>query len=264
MTKAVGKLCAALATTTALFLSACSFGPFSSQGKGPAWDAWVAGDFATATSIAQKQVSDPATANTALKILTLTAHITGDYVDAISKFERIDPDGRSDEILLEAVFESLLHLGWASEAYAMVKEAVAENPAYLPYYYRTKLMAQYPLKVEIDRVFELPFVQSEITDFFPGVTISLNGIETAARFDTGGAFIHMSPSQAKRFGVTATDCTQSFASLQSTNICFGIAEQLTIGDARLYNVPVTVLEVLENSPLSEIDDSPILGTNIFQ
>ncbi len=267
MTKTTRKLRAALTTTTALIISACSFGPFSVREEGPAteaWAAWKAGDFKTASSIAQELASDPATTDAALKVLTLTAHITGDYEGAITAFERLDPEARRDEKLEEAVFESLLHLGRVEQAYAMVKERGAGNPAYLPYYNRAKTMAQYPLKVEIDRTFELPFVQSEITDFFPGVTVSLNGVETTARFDTGGAFIHMSPSQAKRFGVTATDCSQGFASLQTASTCIGIVKQLTIGDARLYNIPVAVMEVMENSPLSEIDDSPILGTNIFQ
>ncbi len=264
MTKSIGKFRPALAATTALFLSACNLNSSLERETGAAWCAWKAGDFASAKSIAQESLADPQAIDSALTILVIVAHITGSYAEAVATFESIGLDARNNELLQEAVFESLLHLGRAPEAYAMVKEAGVENPAYRPYYLRAKLMAEFPLRVEIDRVFELPFVESEITDLFPGVAVSLNGIETTARFDTGGAFIHMSPSQAARFGVTTTDCVQSFGSLQSTNTCFGIAKKLTIGDARLANVPVTVFEVLENSPLSEIDDSIILGTNIFQ
>ncbi len=262
----IAKLRTALAATTALFLGACTldFSPTRENGPaGAAWVAWKAGEFASANTIAQELVSDPQTSDAALAVLAAVAHITGDYEDTIAYFDRIDPKARGDVILLEAVFESLLHLGRAPEAYAMVKEAVSQSPEYLLYYIRAKVMAQNPpLRVEIDRTFELEFIESEI--YLPGVNATLNGVETTVRLDTGGAFIHMSPSQAERFGVNATDCAEGFASLQMGDFCMGIAEQLTIGDARLYNVPVAVMEVMENSQLSKIDDSPILGTNIFQ
>jgi hypothetical protein len=264
MTTIARALRIALATTTSLISTACANGPYAAHEEGPAaeaWAAWAAGEFEAARTIAENLAAEPAADDVAQNVLVLAAHITGDYEGALAAYKRIGRESGRDENLDEAVFESLLHLGRASEAYALAKEHGARYPAYLD---RARIMAEWPLKVEIDGPFELPFVESEITDFFPGVTVSLNGIETTARFDTGGVFVHMSPSQAKRFGVVATACSEQYASFQKTRACIGIADNLIIGKARFYNVPVTVLDVLEKSPLSEIDDSPILGTNILQ
>jgi len=234
-----------------------AFAALFSPLKGPAWQAWQRGDFERAAELAREDK------RAGPRLLLLLAHITGDYDLAVREYAKLSAIEKNTELVLEAVFESLLHLGRATEALEMFAP-LAKIRAYRSYYLRAQFMANQPMTVDITSTCELPFVKSEITDLFPGISGRLNGQDTTIRFDTGGAYLQMSPSLAARFGVKAQGDVKMFADLKMDAASMGVLEEMVIGTARLTNVPVIILDMLDKSALTEIDRSPIMGTNVLQ
>jgi uncharacterized membrane-anchored protein len=108
----------------AAFFGACSTNP-----KTPgddlllksAWSSWKEGDFEDAAMRAQSLLSNEETSSAGHFILTLAAHINGDYSGAVKHFKEISPDYRWIDLLIEPVLWSYVFLEDFEEAITLGK-----------------------------------------------------------------------------------------------------------------------------------------------
>lgn len=206
-----------------------------------AWRAWQAGDLALAKKLAFT-LAGQAHDDVALHLLTLTAIVRGEYAEARAAYRQIGPEYERLGELDEPMLWAHIHQGdlTAAREYAerrgLLRNSVTEG--------RLQLVIEHPLHAELSGVAELPFTDDKLTPFMPGFAVRLNGQATVARLDTGGAFLHLTPEQARTFGIKSVVCERSFFGLIEGGICYGMAETLEIGPVRLTNVPVAILDGL--------------------
>ena len=229
-----------------------------------AWRAWQAGDLALAKKLAST-LAGQAHDDVALHLLTLTAIVRGEYAEARAAYRQIGPEYERLGELDEPMLWAHIHQGdlTAAREYAerrgLLRNSVTEG--------RLQLVIEHPLHAELSGVAELPFTDDKLTPFMPGFAVRLNGQATVARLDTGGAFLHLTPEQARTFGIKSVVCERSFFGLIEGGICYGMAETLEIGPVRLTNVPVAILDGLPAEQIAAkfgVELGPIIGTNILQ
>lgn len=229
-----------------------------------AWSAWESGTFASARALCEELVAQEETCDAAHHILALVAHVTGDHKAAIVHHQQIRPRYRWLGHLDEPVLWSHVH-GGDLEAARRFAEVRRLPRATLK---RLDLAIRRPLSLELHGTASLPFTDDPLSPYMPGVSASLCGHSTIVRLDTGGAFLHLSASQAEVFGIQTIACERAFASLTTGKICFGVADELVLGNAILRNVPVAVHHgALSTQGIRDalgVEVGPIIGTNILQ
>jgi hypothetical protein len=229
-----------------------------------AWHAWQAGDFAEARKLASS-LSGQEHNDEALQLLTLTAIIRGEYAEARAAYRQIGPRyGRLPELDVPMLWAHI-HQGDLAAAREFAERRGLLDDRVIAG--RLRLAIEHPLRIELSGVAELPFTDDKLTPFMPGVAARLNGQVTVARLDTGGEFLHLTPAQARAFGVESVVCERAFFGLIEGGICYGMAETLEIGPVRLSNVPVAILDGLPAEQVAAsfgVELGPIIGTNILQ
>jgi hypothetical protein len=235
------------------------------EGLRKAWRAWEAGDFALAEKLASALVKQERRSDEARHLLTLTMIVRGAYNEAVANYWQINPRYERLAQLDEAMLWALVHQGDLTAAHkfaerrGLLKDDVTAE--------RLRLAREYPFGVQLTGIADLPFSDDELSPFMPGVAVCLNGQDTVARLDTGGAFLHLTPALAEKFGVKPVVCEREFFGLIQGNACYGVAKSLEIGPIRLQNVPVAILEGLPAEAIAAnfgVELGPIIGTNILQ
>jgi hypothetical protein len=230
-----------------------------------AWNAWRAGDFSLAKKLAFSLMKQGSAADEGRHLLTLTAIVNGEYANARATYEQIDPQyGRLAE-LDEPMLWALIHAGGIAEAQAFAgRRGLLSDRVTAA---RLRLALAHPPKVELSGVVEVPFTDDKLTPLMPGMKASINGHDTVVRLDTGGAFIHLTPAQARAFGVKSVVCERAFFALIEAGVCHGVAETFEIGPLRFRNVPVAILEGLPAEQIAAafgVELGPVIGTSILQ
>lgn len=105
----------------------------------------------------------------------------------------------------------------------------------------------------------IPFVEGQLTAFFPGFEASLNGIKVLAHVDTGGTFLHMGVDRAAQLGIDLTKSSKGRHGAIEVDTYSGIARQFNLGSIEMENVPIVALPSLIGQ-----QDFVIFGTNLLQ
>ena len=243
----------------ALALSSCAYTDAETPPTpDAAWAAWRAGDALNARALGERLVASDPTSSEGRHVAALAAHVSGDYIAAISYFAELATDYPRRRELRGPIFESYMHLGRAAEAlaFAIANEMSANARA------RAQAQVDNPIAVTIPGVVGLGFEQDALTPHMPGVAGQVNGAAAVFRFDTGGTFVAMSPALAARYGVRSAQCAEGFANLQAAQVCHGVAD-ITLGPVRVVNAPVAVISSLPSEQLG-VELGPVLGANFLQ
>ncbi len=247
------------AAIAALALTSCAH----SEAQPPAtpeaaWAAWRAGDAPGARTLGERLTEVEANAATGRHVAALAAHALGDYEAAIAHYRSLPADYSRRRELRGPIFESHIHLGHPADALAFAGETEMSANARA----RAQALIDNPLAVSIPGVVGLGFEQDALTPYMPGVAGEVNGRAAVFRFDTGGTFVAMSPALATRYGVRSAQCAEGFANLQTTQVCYGVAD-IALGPVRVANAPVAVVSSLPSEQLG-VELGPVLGTNFLQ
>jgi hypothetical protein len=193
-------------------------------------------------------------------VLFNCAFAKGEYEKALAIFSALDPAYRERARLDETVIETYVHLGRFADAasYAKLRNRPKRERALLDAH------AAAPLRVKLDGTTVLPFVPLpfhglDFSDSLPGVETELEGKRIIAHFDSGGAFLVMSPEKAKSMGIALVAGERGFAGLSWGRMRYGIAKSFRIGDALLENVPVTAAPQLKGDT-----DRVYFGTAVLE
>lgn len=226
---------------------------------------WQSGDFDRTEELASSFIAKEQEVDRALHFIVLAQIVKGKYAKAITTYQQIASQYKYLDQLNEPMLWAYIHHGDMAGAYAFAKRRGLLRDSVIAA--RLQLALENPLKVEISDVAEIPFTKDALTPFMPGISVQLNGRNTVARLDTGGSFLHVTPTQADMFGIKTTACERGFYSLIQGGICHGIAKTLNIGSVHLHNVPVAVLDNLPTERFesaSGVEFGPIIGTNILE
>ncbi len=127
-------------------------------------------------------------------------------------------------------------------------------------------MVERPFTVTYSGLEALPFTDDALSDFLPGISITVAGKPVVARVDTGGSYLHITKRMAESLGIQTFAQEEGYASLESDTISYGFCD-ITIGRAELRNVPVYVHEHgMSAEPIAEafgLEIGPLLGTNLL-
>jgi len=226
--------------------------------------AWRGGNFeatrAAATSALELSPGD----TRSRRLLVLSSAAIGRPREAIEAFATNTGIGR-DEAVDEAMLWSHFRLGDIASAQRFAEaRGLLGSPSVAE---QIRIAQTHPMQVTLSDVVELPYSQDDLSPYMPGTAALLNGHRTVVRFDTGGSFVHMTRSQADRFGVAYAGCESSFAGLSRGEACYGVAD-LHMGPVQIENVPVTIHsdDAIPTEAIAEalgVEMGPIIGTNIF-
>jgi hypothetical protein len=174
------------------------------------------------------------------------AFAKGDYSRALEIYPKLAESRAGRAALDDAAIEAYIHLGRFSEAadFARVRKAAK---------WRRELLdahAAAPLRARLEGTTIVPFetvplMGVDFSDSLPGVAAELDGERIVAHFDSGAAFLVMSPEKARSLGIELRGGERAFAALSWERMSYGIAKSLRIGDAQLENVPVAAAPQLK-------------------
>ncbi len=220
--------------------------------------AHAAGDFARARVLAREVVADGDSSLEALRGLAEVEYLLGDYAAAEPLLNqvvkeagrRVDP--RVDaEVALALVYLQTNRYEEASRLFAGI-EAID-----LPIW---ELMRSFgdepPYRLDWGGASEvvLPFVQTTIWEL-PCVRLEVNGLEVAARIDTGGELLTLSPDVADALGVVPVARAEGeFAAGARGEIGYGRVDTVRVGPLKVEGVPVAVMGL----------ERPVLGTGLLR
>lgn len=204
----------------------------------PAWRAWENGDIDEAEKIARAHPD----AAEGRHLLLLCAFVKGKYEEALREYALIDRGYAKRRELAEPAAWSYFHLGRYGEALNLAREFKIKKQ----YHSLLAAMTERPLKAHLDQVAVIPFAEHELADYFPGFNAEINGQKVIAHVDTGGAFLYLGPHRARELKIKTFGAGLGgfHGWLLPVSYSFGIADSLVIGEARLENVPVTVVPTL--------------------
>jgi hypothetical protein len=253
-----------LATTLCILASAAllaAAGPAAgrdgSAGPEPAWAAWERGEILEAESLAAS-IQDAQERN---HLLFLCSFVRGDYEKALLRYAELTPSYPKTKELDRPVVDALLHLSRVEEAERFAKEKkMAEHLCRM-----LAACAKQPLRVSLAGTTEVPFKKVmlqgmlNLTDYIPGFGAELNGKEVNAFVDTGGAWLHMSLSKARKLGIEVFEAGSGFQGTMKRDLYFGMAKSFRLGEARLENVPIVVFSTITGG-----EDMVIFGTSILK
>jgi hypothetical protein len=229
-----------------------------------AWAAWKAGDLDAARSLGRKLAAEPATSDEGHHILALVAGVEGGYAEAIAHRAEISRSYSRLSELDEPVLWSHVHAGDLGGALVFAEQRNLGNVAAT----RLRLAISNPLSVQLHGVTVVPFSKDALTPYMPGMEATLCGRRTVVRLDTGGTYIHVSASQAAEFGIEPIATETAFGALAMGKVGYGVAPELSIGQAVLRNVPVVVhygtLPAEEIAQVFGVEFGPIIGTNVLE
>jgi hypothetical protein len=237
--------------------SAEGFSPNGSRaGMERAWRLWKDGDVEGAAAAARSLPESPRRDH----LLFNCAYAAGDYEGALAMYADMDPAFKRRRDIVGAVVELYRHLGRYADAASFSSER-----GFAGWEKETlRGLADAPLSASLDETIIIPFEAVpmggvDLSDSLPGVAAELEGIEITAHFDSGGAFLVMSPSMAKSLGIGLIEGGKAFAALSTDRTFYGIAKRFRIGKAILENVPVTAIPQL-SGPMDRV----IFGTNVLE
>lgn len=213
-----------------------------------AWAAWTRGDIEMCARLASEAGHE--------HLLLLADLVSGRYGPALARYESLT-GARYPwlEALDEPAAHALLHLGRVEEAYehAMRRVGARRVPADL------RLRRDRPLTVEAPGTVTLPFCDHPLAPYLPAVDGAVEGHRTPIHLDTGGTYLVMGTERALSLGIDSVPNGVHDHGVVRTRARFGIARELSLGDARLTNVPVDILPTLTGP-----SDLVIMGTNLLQ
>jgi hypothetical protein len=173
------------------------------------------------------------------------AFAKGEYERALEIYPAL-ARSRAGRASLGAAIEANIHLGRFTEAadLARVRKAAKWKRELLDE------LAAAPLRARLEGTTIVPFetvplMGVDFSDSLPGVAVELDGERIVAHFDSGAAFLVMSPEKARSLGIELRGGERAFASLSWERMSYGIAKSLRIGDALLENVPVAAAPQLK-------------------
>ncbi|PZG30994.1 hypothetical protein C1I98_30605 [Spongiactinospora gelatinilytica] len=210
-----------------------------------AWRAWQRGDVDECECLAR---TVPAPARD--RLLFLTSYAKGGYEQALDHYAALPHPPRE---LDEPVADAWLHLDRPDRAVEHLRRRGRPKDA------RSELRARRPLGVTLGTTTVVPFIDDELRPYLPGLTATLNGVETSVRIDTGGTFVVMGAGRAAEHRLTTIEGGRADHGLTRTQVRHGIAEELRLGTAVLTNVPVDVLPTLDGD-----QDFILIGTNVLE
>jgi len=215
-----------------------------------AWRAWARGDIGEADRLAARLAPRQRS-----HLLFLTCYVRGRYEQALGHYAAVRAR-RLEFMGLDAlVAQAWLHLGRSEQAQAHLlrRRGWRRIPPDL------RLRVERPLRVSLDRVTALPFVDHAMAPFLGAVDAMLDGHRLCAAIDTGGTFVVMGTQRAEALGIRLVAQGRHHHGAVQTESYVGIARELTLGGATLTNVPVEALPTLRDG-----QDVVIIGTNVLQ
>lgn len=218
-----------------------------------AQDAWARGDVEDAHS-AVLALLECEESDDALALAAATSFAKGLYEDALALHDRIDPSWPDYDSLDDAVVQAHCHLHRCEDALDFAEARGLDD--FLITQLRQR--AEKPLEVSLSTVTTVAFDTGDsLTQYIPGFPSEVNGMSTLMRLDTGGSWAISSPAVADSFGIETECGGMGMQGNTPSNLCFGLADTVVLGDATLTNVPFITMDTLT---LPE----PIIGTNMFQ
>lgn len=229
------------------------------------WEKYSQGDFTGAKAGSDLLLEDTGTADAGRYMLALISHVTGKHREAIAHHSMIRNTYTPKKRINELLTYSYIHLGDINGALSFLeRHGFAGDTALRK---SLELYRERPLFTIISDVAELPFADDALTPYMPGIAARINGIDTVARLDTGGTYIHLSAALAKRLGIAPFASEKTFAGLKADSVGLGIAD-LELGSVKLRNVPVLIHEkALTVAALADafaVEMGPIIGTNVLE
>ncbi len=228
------------------------------------WELWQSGTWEALENEARKYTQSRETRDEGHFMLCLLSHVRGNYSDSIDHFEKITQNYPYRTYLMEPVLWSYYFTG----AYKDALHLIQEGPPHKVTEYRLKQAMKYPVKVSIQERVILPFTDDELTPMMPGAEMVLNGKTVTARLDTGGSFLHVSPSFAEQLGLEHPGISEKTFGALGFNETYYTIGNLEIGSITIGNVPIAVHDlgpaVTAFEQMYGIRVDVIFGTNILQ
>jgi hypothetical protein len=207
-----------------------------------AWKSWADGD----VELAEAAALAAAPSLERDRLLFNCSYAKGDYERALKIYAGLGPSSAKLRQLDEPVIDAYLHLGRYADAAGFARRRNA------PEWQRDLLdsCAAHPMRAALEGTTILPFVEVplmgvDFSDSLPGVAVELEGDRLVAHFDSGGAYLVMSPDRARSLGIELIEGEKDFAALSWGKMYYGIARSFRIGDALLENVPVAAAPQLK-------------------
>ena len=247
----------------ALTIAIAAVVPGFAEANHPALEAWSMGRFEAAAAAARARLSTSPHDAPAHQVMALVAFTRGNHEEGLEHFRAIPPGTHRDELnpIVRRVFESL---GQFDQAIAVAREEDAP-PGVID---ALEQQASARLQVALEATTVIEFSPDHlIARWMPAIPIEINGRAYLGHLDTGGAFVHMAPKMAAELGIDTVPYGRGVANARETDLGFGLATTLQLGDAVLRNVPTVTVNSLEGA-LSDgegnLSDLIILGTNVLE
>lgn len=232
--------------------------------KKEALAAYRRGDFALAYELSRALAEDSRHRIDALELLVKVCYGTGRHEEAVAAFlgARAELGARLDAVT--AAVWSCVRLDRFDDALMIVNASRAKELA--PLGLMLSRMIESPLTVTYSGLEALPFTDDALSEYLPGISVTVAGKPVVARVDTGGSYLHVTRRMADSLGIKTFARERAFASLESDTVSYGLCD-MTIGRTELRNVPVYVHEHgMSAEPIAEafgIEIGPLLGTNLL-
>ncbi len=199
-------------------------GTSPSRSLNDGWDAYKSGDLEKA----EKLVQEKADTDEGRHLLAMLHHFKGRYQKSIAAVKELPEDFvKGNKTLVEATGWSYMYLGQYEEGAKFLEKNGASGLALIA----NKQMAKKPLKVELNEVAVVGMqTRNRLNSMFPAFPAKVNEQSVTAHMDTGGNWVMMHPSRAKKMGIELVEAGTGSA-IGRAKLSFGVADSFSLGDA---------------------------------
>ena len=179
--------------------------------------------------------------------------IQGQYKEALQTFNNIDKAYRHYKECVDLAILASIHMHDYDNALRIAEVNKSKQLSYIKDF-RNKRFA-----VIADKTYYVPFlIDNEISsDYWPGVTGRINGVQSSIRFDTGGDYLIVGLSAAQKLGIDLKHKTKSIHGASKVTVWHSIIDSVNFDNGPAFlNVPVTIM--------ASLGDFIIFGTNILE
>ena len=179
--------------------------------------------------------------------------IQGQYKEALQTFNKIDKAYRKYKECVDLAIHANIHLHDYDNALLVAEANKSKQLSYL------KDFSNKRFAVIANKTYHVPFLHdNEISsDYWPGVTGSINGVQSSIRFDTGGDYLIVGLSAAQKLGIDLKYPTKSLHGATKVTVWHSIIDSVNFDNGPAFiNVPVTIM--------ASLGDYIIFGTNILE
>ncbi|RPH30615.1 MAG: hypothetical protein EHM93_15390 [Bacteroidales bacterium] len=200
------------------------------------------------------QVINESPDNEKAKYLLMKAwFVQGRYKEALQTFITIDKGYRKYKECVDLAIQANIHLRDYDNAFLIAARNKSKQLLYLKGFTNKRYAAI------AEKTYYVPFLHDNkiSSDYWPGVTGKINGVQSLFRFDTGGDYVIMGLSAAKSLGIELNYKSKSIHAAAKVTVWHSIIESMSFDNGPSFlNVPVTVM--------ADMDDFIIFGTNILE